>query len=127
MRDYDIGRHGNKKDLREIQKEHTGVEGHRLPQNFGTIAKKLEQDKPSASDTLRSPVISSYNVGDMLMEGDLEGHYSQTGDDKKNYPQLGVQDYGAVQEDSTSKYVVKKEEDDYSTGSDAGIKKRKKD
>ena len=126
MRDYDIGRHGNKKVPKEIQKEHNGPDGDKIPTQFGEIAKHLEEPTSPKSDTLRSPVISSYNVGEMLMEGDLERHYSQKGDDKKNYPQLSVEDYTEVRKDSTGKYVVRKEKDDYTTGSTSGIEKRKK-
>ena len=82
-----------------------------------------KQDPPK-SDTLRSPVISGYNTGEMLQEGDLEGYFPRTGDDSKDYPQLSVQDYSPVKEDEKGKYVVRQEGDN--SGSDAGIRKRSK-
>jgi len=117
MRNYKIKEQVTRK-LKPMKKEHNGPDGHRIPDNFGKIAKNLQ------TDTLRSPVISSYNTGEMLMEGDLEGYFSQKGDDAKNYPQLSAQDYSPVRKDSKGKYVVKSEV--YNEGSSAGIEKRKK-
>ena len=62
---------------------------------------------PPKSDTLRSPVISSYNKGELLEEGALEGHFKQNVGDASTYPQLSVQDYSEVKEDKKGKYVVK--------------------
>jgi hypothetical protein len=79
---------------------------------------------PPKSDTLRSSVISGYNTGEMLEEGDLEGYFSRTGDDATDYPQLSVQDYSPVKKDEKGKYVVKQSGDN--SGSESGIRKRMK-
>jgi len=105
-------RKNNQKDFDKFNDTSTDVLGN-----------KREQDPPK-TDTLRSPVISGYNTGEMLQEGDLEGYFSRTGDDPKDYPQLSVQDYSPVKEDDKGKFVVKSEGDN--TGSMAGIKKRSK-
>jgi len=65
-----------------------------------------EKDPPK-SDTLRSPVISGYGKGELLEEGDLEGHFKQNVGDASTFPQLSVQDYSEVKEDKKGKYVVK--------------------
>ena len=65
------------------------------------------EKNPPKSDTLRSPVISSYNKGELLEEGALEGHFKQNVGDASTYPQLSVQDYSEVKEDKKGKYVVK--------------------
>ena len=66
---------------------------------------KTQDEKASKQDTVR--VSNKYNVGDYVSEDDLEGSFSQKGDDPKNYPQLSVQDYSKVKEDSKGKYVTK--------------------
>ncbi len=80
---------------------------------------------PPKTDTLRSPVISGYEKGEMLMEGDLEGYFSREGNDPKDYPQLSVQDYSPVKKDKKGKYVTKISEDESGVGSMSGINKRK--
>ena len=109
-------RKNNKKDFDKFKNTSTDVLGN-----------KINTDPPK-TDTLRSPVISGYNKGEMLMEGDLENYFSGSregveGGDPKNYPQLSVQDYSPVKEDKKGKYVVKSEGDN--TGSTLGIKTRR--
>lgn len=62
---------------------------------------------PPKTDTLRSNVISGYGVGELLEEGDLEGHFKKTTGNTTTFPQLSVQDYSEVKEDKNGKYVVK--------------------
>ena len=59
------------------------------------------------TDTLRSPVISGYGVGELLEEGALEGHFKKTVGDASTFPQLSVQDYSEVKKDKKGKYVAK--------------------
>ncbi len=85
---------------------------------------------PPKTDTLRSPVISGYEKGEMLIEGDLENYFSGPregveGGDPKNYPQLSVQDYSPVQKDKKGKYITKIKEGESGEGKYSGINKRK--
>ncbi len=66
-----------------------------------------KEKNPPKSDTLRSPVISGYNKGELLEEGALEGHFKKTVGDGSTFPQLSVQDYSEVKTDKKGKYVVK--------------------
>ena len=106
-------RKNNQKDYDKFNDTSTDVLGN-----------KIEQDPPK-TDTLRSPVISGYKKGEMLMEGDLEGYFSKEGNDPKDYPQLSVQDYSTVKKDKKGKYVTKLKEGEDGTGSYSGISKRK--
>ena len=47
--------------------------------NFADTKKDVlgKEKDPPKSDTLRSQVISSYNKGELLEEGALEGHFKQ--------------------------------------------------
>ncbi len=66
-----------------------------------------KEKNPPKSDSLRSPVISGYNKGELLEEGALEGHFKKTVGDGSTFPQLSVQDYSEVKTDKKGKYVVK--------------------
>jgi len=106
-------RKNNQKDFDKFNNTDTDVLGN-----------NREQDPPK-TDTLRSPVISGYRKGQMLMEGDLEGYFSKEGNDPKDYPQLSVQDYSPVKKDKEGKYVTRIGEDEEAVGSMRGINKRK--
>jgi len=64
-----------------------------------------DKKKKNYVDTVR--VSDKYKVGDWVSEEDLEGSFSQKGDDPRNYPQLSVEDYSKVKKDKKGKYVTR--------------------
>jgi hypothetical protein len=52
-------------------------------------------------------VSNNNKVGSYVSEDELESKFTKKGKSSKNYPQLSVQDYSTVKQDSKGKYVVK--------------------
>ena len=52
-------------------------------------------------------VSNNNKVGGYISEDEFESKFTQEGKNSKNYPQLSVQDYSTVKQDSKGKYVVK--------------------
>ena len=52
-------------------------------------------------------VDNSNKVGSYVSEDELESKFSLKGGNPRDYPQLSVQDYSTVKQDTKGKYVVK--------------------
>jgi hypothetical protein len=52
-------------------------------------------------------VSNDNEVGGYVSEDELESKFTKKNKNSKNYPQLSVQDYSTVKQDSKGKYVVK--------------------
>ena len=83
-------------------------------QGFGSKAglPKIEGENPPRKKD-EGPVenriyVSNDNkVGGYISEDELESKFSKKGGNPQNYPQLSVQDYSTIKQDSKGKYVVK--------------------
>ena len=73
---------------------------------------KIEDENPPRKKD-EGPVenriyVSNHNkVGGYVEEGEFESKFKLEGDNPKDYPQISVQDYSTVKQDSKGKYVVK--------------------
>ena len=59
------------------------------------------------SDTIRNPVLTNYQPGDLMSEDDFEGMFKKKEGDASTFPQTSVQDYSKVKEDEKGKYINK--------------------
>ena len=88
------------------------MKGSPMARNYGAAFNKNVEPEQEAAETAQKNskkirVADSNKVGGYVSEDELESKFSQTGNDPSNYPQLSVQDYSKVKEDSQGKYVVK--------------------
>ena len=88
-----------KKDIPKSERKERGVlrkndkKPPRQPDE-GPVEKRIYVDK-------------SNKVGGYVSEDELESKFSKKGGNPKDYPQLSVQDYSTIKQDSKGKYVVK--------------------
>ena len=75
--------------------------------NFKQPGMMFKHEKGHSEDEKRIYVNNSNKVGGYVSEDELESKFKLEGDNPKDYPQLSVQDYSTVKQDSKGKYVVK--------------------
>ena len=88
-----------KKDISKSERKEKGV----LRKND----KKPPRQPDEGPVEKRIYVNKSNKVGGYVSEDELESKFSKKGGNPKDYPQLSVQDYSTVKQDSKGKYVVK--------------------
>ena len=98
----------NSKRLRTQENKQKGNEMSGVNSGFNkNVEPEQEAAETAQKNSKKIRVADSNKVGGYVSEDELESKFSQEGDDPSNYPQLSVQDYSKVKEDSQGKYVVK--------------------
>jgi len=74
---------------------------------FSMPGMMFKHEQGHSEDEKRIYVDNSNKVGSYVSEDELDSKFKLEGDNPKDYPQLSVQDYSTVKQDTKGKYVVK--------------------
>ena len=75
--------------------------------NFKQPGMMFKHEKGHSDDEKRIYVNNSNKVGSYVNEAEFEDKFEKKPNDPSTFPQLSVQDYSTVKQDSKGKYVVR--------------------